>query len=373
MNEQNRLQLGMIGLGRMGGNMVRRLLKAGQKCVVFDRSPDLVGGLAKEGAEGASSLADLVAKLERPRAIWLMVPAAVVDQTIGELSPLLENGDTIIDGGNSYYVDDIERAKGLRSLGIHSTALHRTLDQFDFRSLREIRPQRKNRDAPPVHPVVAARAVRSPLRRKHRVDVVSTVADALQVKPVLNDALWLMAAAEPWILFDDLAPCSVMDHEYRQPRFHIGRKGRECRYDGLRFLVCPQAMVRQDREDPHPEMIALNVIEELAAVAVIAVQEPVDRFEKQMVVRAGGINMHSRLAQTPNDLSRRARPVQGIQWIVQVKKNHFQLVLLRFAAGGLQTTPRCLGSITCNLRANLTGSGICPRRYPSHAIEIVKQ
>jgi 6-phosphogluconate dehydrogenase len=119
MNEQITMQLGMIGLGRMGANMVRRLLKSGQKCVVFDRSPNTVGDMVKDGAEGASSLADLVAKLERPRAIWLMVPAAVVDQTIGELSPLLENGDTIIDGGNSYYVDDIERAKGLRSLGLH--------------------------------------------------------------------------------------------------------------------------------------------------------------------------------------------------------------------------------------------------------------
>jgi 6-phosphogluconate dehydrogenase len=113
------MQIGMIGLGRMGANMVRRLLKNGQKCVVFDRSSKLVGDLVNEGAEGASSLQDLVAKLKRPRAIWLMVPAAVVDQTIGELSPLLENGDTIIDGGNSYYIDDIERAKGLRSLGIH--------------------------------------------------------------------------------------------------------------------------------------------------------------------------------------------------------------------------------------------------------------
>jgi 6-phosphogluconate dehydrogenase len=113
------MQLGMIGLGRMGANMVRRLLKNGQKCVVFDRSPKSVDDLVKEGAQGASSLADLVKKLERARAIWLMVPAAVVDQTIGELSPLLEKGDTIIDGGNSYYVDDIERAKGLRSLGIH--------------------------------------------------------------------------------------------------------------------------------------------------------------------------------------------------------------------------------------------------------------
>jgi 6-phosphogluconate dehydrogenase len=113
------MQLGMIGLGRMGANMVRRLLKNGQQCVVFDRSPKSVHDLVKEGAQGASSLADLAKKLERPRAIWLMVPAAAVDQTIGELSPLLEKGDTIIDGGNSYYVDDIERAKGLRSLGIH--------------------------------------------------------------------------------------------------------------------------------------------------------------------------------------------------------------------------------------------------------------
>src|SRR6476469_9574188 len=119
MKEQTTMQLGMIGLGRMGANMARRLLEKGQKCVVFDRSPKSVGDLVKESAEGANSLADLVAKLERPRAIWLMVPAAAVDQTIGELSPLLENGDTIIDGGNSYYVDDIERAKGLRSLGIH--------------------------------------------------------------------------------------------------------------------------------------------------------------------------------------------------------------------------------------------------------------
>jgi 6-phosphogluconate dehydrogenase len=99
--------------------MVRRLLKSGQTCVVFDRSPDTVSDLVKEKAIGATSLADLVAKLDRPRAVWLMVPAAVVDETIGQLSPLLEPGDAIIDGGNSYYVDDIERAKGLRSLGIH--------------------------------------------------------------------------------------------------------------------------------------------------------------------------------------------------------------------------------------------------------------
>jgi 6-phosphogluconate dehydrogenase len=113
------MQLGMIGLGRMGANMVRRLLKSGQECVVFDRSPDAVKDLVKEGAAGATSLADLVMKLGRPRAIWLMVPAAAVDETIGELSPLLESDDTIIDGGNSYYVDDIERAKGLRSLDLH--------------------------------------------------------------------------------------------------------------------------------------------------------------------------------------------------------------------------------------------------------------
>jgi len=113
------MQLGMIGLGRMGANMVRRLLRNGQTCIVFDRSPDAVNELVNEKAIGASSLADLVAKLDRPRAIWLMVPAAVVDETIGQLSPLLEAGDTIIDGGNSYYIDDIERSKGLRSLGIY--------------------------------------------------------------------------------------------------------------------------------------------------------------------------------------------------------------------------------------------------------------
>src|SRR5215471_15420903 len=113
------MQIGMIGLGRMGANMVRRLLKNGQTCVVFDRSPKVVGDLVTEKATGATSLSDLVAKLDPPRAIWLMVPAAVVDATVGELSPLLERGDIIIDGGNSYYVDDIERAKGLRSLGIH--------------------------------------------------------------------------------------------------------------------------------------------------------------------------------------------------------------------------------------------------------------
>ncbi len=113
------MQIGMIGLGRMGANMARRLLNGGHQCVVFDRSPKVVQELVEEKAVGSSSLADFVQKLTKPRAVWLMVPAAVVDETIGELSPLLEPGDIIIDGGNSYYVDDIERAKGLRSLGIH--------------------------------------------------------------------------------------------------------------------------------------------------------------------------------------------------------------------------------------------------------------
>ena len=109
------MQLGMIGLGRMGANMVRRLLKNGHECTVFDMSPDAVAGLAKEGATGASSLADLVAKLAKPRAVWLMVPAAVVDRTIADILPHLEAGDTLIDGGNSYYIDDIRRAKELAS------------------------------------------------------------------------------------------------------------------------------------------------------------------------------------------------------------------------------------------------------------------
>ena len=107
------MQLGMIGLGRMGANMVRRLLKAGHQCVVFDMSPKAVEELVKERAVGASSLQDLVKKLDKPRAIWLMVPAAVVDETIRDLLPDLEAGDILIDGGNSYYVDDIRRSKEL--------------------------------------------------------------------------------------------------------------------------------------------------------------------------------------------------------------------------------------------------------------------
>src|SRR5262245_62169978 len=113
------MQLGMIGLGRMGANMVRRLIKGGHECVVFDRSPKAVNELAREKAVGASSLADLVKKLQRPRAVWLMVPAAVVDQTIAELAPHLEESDILIDGGNSYYVDDIRRSKDLAPKRIH--------------------------------------------------------------------------------------------------------------------------------------------------------------------------------------------------------------------------------------------------------------
>jgi 6-phosphogluconate dehydrogenase len=113
------MQLGMIGLGRMGANMVRRLLRGGHQCVVFDRSADAVKGLAQENAVGASSLADFVKKLSKPRAVWLMVPAAVVDQTIADLVPSLERGDILIDGGNSYYIDDIRRAKELGLKGIH--------------------------------------------------------------------------------------------------------------------------------------------------------------------------------------------------------------------------------------------------------------
>jgi 6-phosphogluconate dehydrogenase len=112
------MQLGMIGLGRMGANMVRRLIRAGHECVVFDRNADAVGALAKEKAVGASSLEDLVKRLAPPRAVWLMVPAAVVDPTLDELVPLVANGDVIIDGGNSYYVDDIRRAKALTVKGI---------------------------------------------------------------------------------------------------------------------------------------------------------------------------------------------------------------------------------------------------------------
>src|SRR5580692_8569098 len=113
------MQLGMVGLGRMGANMVLRLLKNGHSCVAFDRSPKAVEEMAQEKAAPSSTLQDLVTKLEKPRAVWLMVPAAAVDETIAELIPHLEAGDILIDGGNSYYIDDIRRAKELAPKGIH--------------------------------------------------------------------------------------------------------------------------------------------------------------------------------------------------------------------------------------------------------------
>lgn len=113
------MQLGMIGLGRMGANMVRRLIRNGHDCVVFDMSAAAVQELVKEKATGAESLADFVAKLAKPRAVWLMVPAAVVDKTIADLLAHLDQGDILIDGGNSYYVDDIRRAEELAPRGVH--------------------------------------------------------------------------------------------------------------------------------------------------------------------------------------------------------------------------------------------------------------
>ena len=113
------MQLGMVGLGRMGANMVRRLVKNGHQCVVFDMSANAVAALVKDKATGSTSLADMVKKMEKPRAIWLMVPAAVVDKSIADLLPLLEAGDILSDGGNSYYIDDIRRAKETTPKGIH--------------------------------------------------------------------------------------------------------------------------------------------------------------------------------------------------------------------------------------------------------------
>jgi 6-phosphogluconate dehydrogenase len=114
------MQIAMIGLGRMGGNMVRRLMRGGHQCVVFDRSADAVKQLAGEGAGGASSLAELVQKLDKPRAVWVMVPAGgPTEATVNELAAILEKGDTIIDGGNSYFKDDVRRATALREKGIH--------------------------------------------------------------------------------------------------------------------------------------------------------------------------------------------------------------------------------------------------------------
>ena len=119
MPTESPMQLGMIGLGRMGANLVRRLMRDGHRCVAYDRNPDAVKQLQAEGADGASSVTEFVGKLERPRAIWIMVPAAVVQSTLDQLRPLLDEGDIIIDGGNSYYRDDIDRARQLKADGIH--------------------------------------------------------------------------------------------------------------------------------------------------------------------------------------------------------------------------------------------------------------
>jgi len=114
------VQLAMVGLGRMGANLVRRLTRDGHECVVYDVSPDAVAALSAEGATGASSLEDLVTKLRAPRAVWVMVPAGeITGRTVSQLAPLLERGDVLIDGGNTYYRDDIERSKTLAELGIH--------------------------------------------------------------------------------------------------------------------------------------------------------------------------------------------------------------------------------------------------------------
>ncbi len=113
------MQLGMIGLGRMGANLVRRLMRDGHSCVAYDVNLDAVKGLAAEGADGASSLAEFVEKLAKPRNIWIMVPAGIVQRTLDELVPMLDADDVVIDGGNSYYRDDITRSKTLRESGIH--------------------------------------------------------------------------------------------------------------------------------------------------------------------------------------------------------------------------------------------------------------
>src|ERR1700745_427641 len=111
------MQLGMIGLGRMGANLVRRLMRDGHRCVAYDRNPDVVKGLEAEGATGANSLEEFIGKLERPRNIWIMVPAGVVESTLDQLRPLLEADDVVIDGGNSYYRDDIPAAEDLEAEG----------------------------------------------------------------------------------------------------------------------------------------------------------------------------------------------------------------------------------------------------------------
>ena len=119
MPSDNPMQLGMIGLGRMGANLVRRLMRDGHRCVAYDVNADAVKALEADGAEGASSLAEFVAKLEKPRNVWIMVPAGIVQQTLDQLIPLLDADDVVIDGGNSYYLDDITRAKALKEHGLH--------------------------------------------------------------------------------------------------------------------------------------------------------------------------------------------------------------------------------------------------------------
>src|SRR5690242_5657090 len=119
MATDNPMQLGMIGLGRMGSNLVRRLMRDGHHCVTYDVNPDAVKAMEAEGAVGSSSLAQFVAALEKPRNIWIMVPAGIVDGTLEHLVPLLAADDTIIDGGNSYYRDDITRSRALKPKGLH--------------------------------------------------------------------------------------------------------------------------------------------------------------------------------------------------------------------------------------------------------------
>jgi 6-phosphogluconate dehydrogenase len=119
MQGEAAMQLGMIGLGRMGANMVKRLLRAGHSCVVNDHHPETIKDLVKEGATGAFSLDELAQKLTKPRAVWLMVPAAIVDRLLGDLAGRLDKGDIVIDGGNSYYIDDIRRAGELKAKGLH--------------------------------------------------------------------------------------------------------------------------------------------------------------------------------------------------------------------------------------------------------------
>src|SRR6266704_2642068 len=112
------MQIGMVGLGRMGGNMVRRLMRGGHTCVVYTSNAQAAQDWAKEGAIATTTHADFIAKLQPPRAVWLMIPAGVTDQVISEITPLMKSGDVLIDGGNSYYIDDIRRAKALAAKGI---------------------------------------------------------------------------------------------------------------------------------------------------------------------------------------------------------------------------------------------------------------